>query len=84
LHLDGRVIGEECRGGSHELADMFSQRRQQGRGAAHPIGQRRAMQVDLVAGVDLGLAVEWQVIAIFANQHISRKARAGTAPCDWA
>ena len=37
------------------------------------------MKVDLLAGVDLGLAIERQVIAILADQNMSQKARP-TAP----
>jgi len=36
---------------------------QEGR-APHPVGQRRAIQVDALAGVNLGLAVKREMIGI--------------------
>jgi len=44
-----------------------------------PIGQRGTMQIDLVPGMDLGLAIKRQVIAIFADQHMCQKTRTGTS-----
>ena len=34
------------------------------------------MQIDLLAGVDLGLAIQWKVIAILADQNMRQQARA--------
>ena len=45
-------------------------RPQQPGGAADPIGQRRAIEVDPLPGVDLGLPVERQVIGVFGDQHL--------------
>jgi hypothetical protein len=79
LHFDGGIVSKEGWSGAHQLADMVGQGFQQRRGTAHPIGQRGTMQIDLVPGIDLGLTVKWQVIAIFADQHMSQKTRAGTS-----
>jgi hypothetical protein len=34
-------------------------------GAAHPIGEGRSIEVDALPGIDLGLAVERQVVGVF-------------------
>ena len=39
-------------------------------GAADPVGQRRAIEIDALAGVDLGLAIERQVVGIFGDQDL--------------
>ena len=39
-------------------------------GAADPVGQRRAIEIDALPGVDLGLAIERQVIGVFGDQHL--------------
>ena len=39
-------------------------------GAADPVRQRRAIELDALAGVDLRLPIERQVIGIFGDQHL--------------
>ena len=39
-------------------------------GAADPVGQRRAVEIDALAGVDLRLAIERQVIGVLGDQHL--------------
>jgi hypothetical protein len=36
----------------------------------HPIGKVRAIEIDALAAIDLGLPVERKVIGIFADQHM--------------
>ena len=62
---------------ANSLAEVFSvveqplvHRPQQEGGAADPVGQRRAIEVDALAGVDLRLAVERQVIGVLGDQHL--------------
>jgi hypothetical protein len=42
----------------------------QSRNLADHIGQRRAAEVDVFAGVDLSLAMQRQMVAIFCHQHM--------------
>ena len=37
------------------------------------------MQINLVPGIDLGLAIKWQVIAVFADQDMCEQTRAWTS-----
>ena len=46
------------------------QRAQVPGGMADPVGQRRAIEIDALAGVDLGLPVERQMIGIFGDQNL--------------
>ena len=62
---------------ANSLAEAFSiveqalvHRPQQEGGAADPVGQGRAIEVDALPGVDLGLAIERQMIGVFGDQHL--------------
>ena len=46
------------------------QRAQVPGGMADPVGQRGAIQIDALAGVNLGLAVERQMVGIFGHQNL--------------
>jgi hypothetical protein len=46
-------------------------RSQQEGGAAHPVSKGRTIEIDALPGVDLGLAVERQVVGVFGDQHLS-------------
>ena len=46
------------------------QRAQVPGGMADPVGQRRAIEIDALAGVDLGLPVERQMVGIFGHQNL--------------
>ncbi len=43
---------------------------QQEGGAPDPVGQGRAIQVDALAGVDLGLPVERKVVGVLGDEHL--------------
>ena len=58
LHLDRGIVGEESGSRPHLLANVIGQGCQERRRPPDPIGQRRAVQIDLVAGVDFRLPVE--------------------------
>jgi len=60
----------------------IDQRAHQPRRLTHHVGQRRAGQVDVLAGVDLGLPVQRQMVAVFGHQHMREQARAGAAASD--
>ena len=64
--------------------DGVCERLQQSGGFAHPIRQRRAVDVEPVALEDLALAVKRQVIGILIDQHMGEKTRSRPAPFDRA
>lgn len=45
--------------------------------AAHPARQRRAAEPHALAGEDPGLPVEWEMVGVFAHQHMREKRRHG-------
>jgi hypothetical protein len=49
----------------HVSTDRFDQRSQQLAGGADPSGQRRAIEIDSFAGLDLRLSIERKMICIF-------------------
>jgi hypothetical protein len=51
-------------------------RPQQEGGTADPIGQGRAIQVEALAGINLRLSIQRQVIGIFGDEHL-RHCRVG-------
>ena len=55
---------------------------QQRRRLADPAGERRAVEIDPLAGEDPGLAVERQVITVLRDQHMRQKAGTGAAALD--
>jgi hypothetical protein len=42
-------------------------------GATNPVGQGRAVDLDAVAGPDLRLAVERQVVGVLGDQHVGHQ-----------
>lgn len=55
----------------------FDERREKRRGFANPIGEGRAGEIDALARVDLRLAIERQVIAVFEDEDVGEKSRPG-------
>src|SRR6202041_4176552 len=53
-HRNRRVVGEQMVAGKHLLAQSSMQRFEPPAGPADPAGQRRAFQIDAVAGGGLG------------------------------
>jgi len=58
------------------------QRAQVPGGMADPICQRRAIQIDALAGINLGLAVERQVVGIFGHQNLGDRGLGRQAALD--
>jgi len=56
-HRRRRLVGEQPLGSSQSLQDVISQGAQIPGCLANPVGQGRAIELDVLAGVDLGLAV---------------------------
>src|SRR5690606_32589262 len=69
-HRRGRFIGEELRRDLQSRKQPFMHRTQMPSGAADPIGKRGAVEIDTLSGVDLRLAVKWQVISVFGDQYL--------------
>ena len=84
LHPDRGVICEQRRPGAHHLADRVGQRLQQGCGATDPIAQGGPMNVHVLAGIDRGLSVKGQMIAILADDHMRQQSRPRTSAFDRA
>ncbi len=59
------------------------QRLEPPRRAADPVGERRAIERDALAGEDLRLAVERNVVAVFADDDVRQEACAGQPLRDW-
>jgi hypothetical protein len=57
-HPHGRAVRMDGVAGQHVAADRLGQRLQERDGLADPVGERRAVEVDPFAGVDLGLAIQ--------------------------
>ena len=63
-------------------ADRLGQRREQEFRLTNPIGECGAVEFDAFAGVDDGLAVKWDVIAVLGDHHVRDQARRRPAACD--
>ena len=84
LHLDRGVVCEQRMTDAHQLADMVGQRFQERRRSPNPIGQRRPVQIDLLAGINFGLPVEWKMVTIFADQYMRQQSGTGAPALDRA
>ena len=78
-HRGGRLVGEEFARGLEALQQPGVQGLEQPRRAAGPVGQGRAVQIDPLAGVDLSLAVERQVIGVLGDDDMGH-GRLGRQP----
>lgn len=63
-------------------AHLRDQWRQGGGTGAHPIGQRRGVEIDPLAGKGLALAAQRQVIGKFAGQDHRQQPWPGATPSD--
>ena len=66
----------------HMAADGICQRFQQGGGLAHPLRQRRAVQIQSVTLKYLALPIQRQVIAVFRDEHMRQQAGTGASALD--
>src|SRR5262249_23882353 len=62
-----RVVGEQRLRSEDMVGEPRLQRLQPPGGAANPVGERRAVQLDTMPGEDLALPVERKVIAVFGD-----------------
>ena len=66
----------------HLGGQCVDQRRQGRRGRTDPAGQGRGLQADALAGEDLGLAVERQMVVVLRYDEVREQPSAGTATRD--
>ena len=72
-HRRGRLVGEQL-GRFLELGEQtLVHRPQQEGGAADPVGQGRAIQSQSLAGLNLSLPIQRQVIGVFGDEHLRRR-----------
>ena len=69
-------------GREHMGADRLDQRHQRRRRGADPVGQRRDVEIDAFAGIDVALAVERQVQAVLGEQHMREQPGPGASARD--
>ena len=69
-HRRRRLVGKQLRGRPQPIEQPLINRAQQEGCSSNPVGQCRAIQVDALAGVNLGLAVQRKMIGIFRHQHL--------------
>jgi len=77
-----RVIGMDALGGEDMLADRLDQRHQRRRCRAHPISQRRDVELYAFAGEGRALPGQRQVQSVLAEQHVRQQRGTGTAARD--
>ena len=74
-----RVVAMQASGPKHMVCDKAMQRRQ-GRGTGTDlVGQRRQADVHALAGIALGLPVEWLVLSELLEQHLREELRSEQA-----
>ena len=71
--LGSEDVGPDCLVNWHQCC----------RCGADPVGQRRHIEIDAFPRVYVALAVEWQVQAVFGEQHVCQQLGAGAATRDW-
>ncbi len=79
-HRDRRVVGEQLLRGEDVLGEPRLQRLQPPAGAANPVREGRAIELDALPGEDLALPVERKVIAVFGDQHMGEQSREWRGP----
>ena len=69
-HRRRRLVGEQLRRRLQMRQDALVDRPQMECGASDPVGERRAVEADALALVNLRLAIERQMIGVFGDQHV--------------
>ncbi len=69
-------------GGEHMRAKLGEDGFEGGGASTHPVGERRDLDLDSLAGEGGALAVQWQMVAKLADQDHGEQARAGEAARD--
>src|SRR5262249_31590849 len=82
-HWKRGVVGVDHASRHHVLAHLFGQRLQQPGRLAHPVGKLRTVEVDALAGVDIGLPIKRDMIAILGDRHVGDHAGVRLPARDW-
>jgi hypothetical protein len=69
-----RVVGMEFVAVEHMPLQGIDQGPQQRTRLSDPVGQRRAIEINALPGIDLALAVQWQMVTIFRHEYMSQEA----------
>ena len=69
----GGVVGMDALGRKHMRPDRFDQRHQRCPAGTDPVGKRRHIEIDALAGVCCTLAVERQVQSVLREQDIGEQ-----------
>lgn len=75
-------IGKQPLGLPQPFKDMVTQGPQIPRRPPHPVGECRAVEQDVLAGVDLRLPIQRQVIGVFGRQHLRDQCFGGDSTLD--
>ena len=81
-YRDWCVVGVQLACAQHVIAHGGYQWGQQFAGRTDPAGQRRAIQIDTFAGIDVGLPVERLVVSVLRHQHMRQQPRSGEPVID--
>lgn len=69
-HRHRRLIGEQLGPRAKHREKALMQRAQMEGGMPNPVRQCRSVEMDALAGIDLGMPLEWQMIGIFGHQNL--------------
>jgi hypothetical protein len=69
-HRGRGLVGEQLRGRPQPIEQPLVNRAQQEGCPSDPVRQCRAVQVDTLAGINLRLPVQREVVGIFRDQHL--------------
>jgi hypothetical protein len=83
-HRDRCIVGVELARGHHVNTDRLDQRSEQLAGCADPSGQRRSVEIESFASVDLRLSIQRKMICILRDQHMGEQPRTCETTIDGA
>jgi len=81
-HRYGRIVRVQLGGPQYVAPEGLDQRVEQMEALAHPLGERRALQLYAFPGVDLRLPVQRQMVRVLRHQHMGEEPCAGEASRD--
>ena len=77
-HRNRRVVAVDLLGGKDMMPDRRHDRIQQPGRLSNPIAQCRAIEFEPLSRIDLALAIQRQMVAIFRHQQVRQRGRCGT------
>ena len=79
---NGGVIGVDALRCKHMRPDQKDKRHQRRGRRADPVGQRRDIEIDALAGIGSALAIERKVKTVFGEQDVCEQARPSASSRD--